>query len=105
MKLSGYFLSLAMLSPAVHASAAKIAKEIDAIAVAEPALVAKFGKDEIAGQRPFRVRIVREEGKDAIWIVEGAMRRGPKGVVVFGGVVCVHIREADGKIIELFMWK
>jgi hypothetical protein len=105
MGLRKRFLFAVALAGAVHAQDKKVETAADAIAVAEPALIAKFGKEEIAGQRPFRVRVVREEGKEGIWVVEGAIRKAPPGIVIFGGVVCVHIRESDGKIIELFMWK
>jgi len=87
------------------ASSAEKPKSIDnaaaAIAIAEPAMIEKFGKAEIDGERPLHARFVHEEKKDAVWVVEGTLATGPKDVALFGGVVIAVIREADGRVIEL----
>ena len=98
-------LFLACAALAWAAGEARIKKAEDAIAAAEPALITKFGKEEIARQRPFRVRVTRDKKHEAIWIVEGAEPKAPKGVVIFGGVVFASVRESDGQVIDVFMWK
>jgi hypothetical protein len=87
------------------AEAKRVANAADAIAAVEPALVAKFGKETIDDQRPFRVRVVRQKDKETVWVVEGRERSAPKGIIVLGGVVFASVRESDSKIFDVFMSK
>ena len=70
--------------------------ELTATKIAEAILIPIFGESEVAGQRPYKARLVEDR-----WIVTGSVE-APKGHVVFGGVLTVHIGKQDGTILDAF---
>lgn len=50
-----------------------------------------FGKEKIAGEKPYQAIL-----KDGIWFVSGSLPRGSKG-----GVAEAEIRKKDGQIISI----
>lgn len=62
-----------------------------AVAVAEPILFKVYGKDEILGEKPYKVDSV-----EGCWVLTGTL---PKGY--FGGTFVIIMAAKDGRVIEL----
>ncbi|WP_439696554.1 NTF2 fold immunity protein [Mucilaginibacter sp. AW1-7] len=66
-----------------------------AVAVAEPILFKVYGKDEILGEKPYKVDAV-----DGYWVLTGTL---PKGY--FGGTFVIIMAAKDGRVIKLTHYK
>ena len=74
-----------------------------AIALAEKALVAKFGDRAVVGQRPFTARFnPGTEKQEAVWSVRG---RDPQNPQQFGGVMRAIVRSEDGHVVIAWIEK
>lgn len=66
-----------------------------AVAVAEPILFKVYGKEEILGEKPYKVDSV-----DGYWVLTGTL---PKGYV--GGTFVIIMAGKDGRVIKLTHYK
>ena len=72
-----------------------IKDSLTAIGVAEPILFGIYGKDEIIGERPYKIFLI-----DNYWIINGTL---PENFV--GGVFLIIIDSRDSKIVKIIHGK
>ena len=73
-----------------------------AIAIAERAIILKYGEAIARMQRPYCVRQIQREDGTSVWIVEGTV---PKGSNRVGGIARVMIRKVDGQVLNILIEK
>lgn len=66
-----------------------------AFKIAEPLLNDAFGKDNIAFQKPFRIKLIND-----IWVIYGTLPKA-KGGRVLGGTAYIEIRRSDGQVLKV----
>jgi hypothetical protein len=72
-----------------------IKDSLTAIGVAEPILFSVYGKDEIIGERPYKIFLI-----DNYWVINGTL---PKDCI--GGVFLIIIDSRNSKIIKIIHGK
>jgi hypothetical protein len=100
--LPGLGLSLQLLGSPVSASEHSykppkgfVPDRATAIRVAEAVLIPVYGKSVIQQELPLNGTL-----RNGVWIVTGALPRGPKGTPTVGGVAEVHIARRDARILR-----
>jgi hypothetical protein len=68
-----------------------IKDSLTAISIAEPILFSIYGKDEITGERPYKIYLI-----DNFWVINGTL---PENCV--GGVFLIIIDSRDSKILKI----